>query len=64
MGKWIGIVGVERVGRLVDFMEHVYGRVGLCAFQVLCKHVISRMEDGELVHPCGLGHGTPCLGAG
>ena len=38
----------------MDLMEQA---VGLCAFEVLCQRVKSRLEDGELVSPCGLGHG-------
>ena len=43
IGKWIGILGVERVWWSGNLMEQLCGRVGLCAFEVLCR---SGLEDG------------------
>ena len=49
MGKRIEIFGVERLRWLMDLVEQVYGRVRLCAFEVLCKHVRSGLEDGAIL---------------
>ena len=53
MGKWMGIFGVERVGRLMNLEE----RKGwaLQAFEVFSEPVMSKIGDGELVCPRGLG---------